>query len=229
MGHFTIIFAKNDNFAFQFATSECRRYPKQPVVQIYCSSTICLEEYLVLGWLCTPYSQLESDLFWIVFLSSYRQNSNTKHTSSWLPESLDACGCDGRNSGIGSGANSVVNSSHCVSAGSSDCAVAGSSDCAVSGSSHCSVKESSTVFATPTAATWLLLQSLQIPVNSQALSNYHKREVWKMHGDYLIMHLLMTTWFSHFNVFALRFEFPWFLSEIVLFVALFVVLDSPLI
>lgn len=179
----------------------------------------------------------ESGLFWIVFLSSYRQNSNTKHTSSWLSESLDACGCDGRNSGIGSGANSVVNSSHCVTAGSSDCVVAGSSDCAaagssdcaVAGSSHCTVKESSTGFATPTAARWLRLQSLQIPVNSQALSKYHIREVWKMHGGYLIMHLLMTTWFSPFNVFALRFEFPWFLSEIALFVALFVVLDSPLI
>ena len=39
----------------------------------------------------------------------------------------------------------------------------------------------------------------------------------------------MTTYFSHFKVFALRFELLWFLTEIVLFVALFLVLEKPVI
>ena len=37
-------------------------------------------------------------------------------------------------------------------------------------SSHCTVNESSLGFTIPTAARWSFLQSLQIPVNSQALS-----------------------------------------------------------
>ena len=39
----------------------------------------------------------------------------------------------------------------------------------------------------------------------------------------------MTTYFSHFNVFVLRFEFLWFLTEIELFVALFLALEKPVI
>lgn len=88
MGHFTIIFApKLITLLFQFATSYQDAFDIQNSLlcrYIYCSSTICLKEYLVtfklmmsqalqrarplrtctlhsvLGWLCSPYSQLES-------------------------------------------------------------------------------------------------------------------------------------------------------------------------
>ena len=176
---------------------------------------------------------------------------------SWLPESLDACSCEKRNSCMGSGA--LVNSSDCVragssdcvTAGSSDCVTAGSSDCVTAGSSDCNVNESSPGFTTRTAARWSFLQSLQIPVNSQTLNTTHAKfekctvidtfswisfrsnnvhlppkRKWVLVRSKLL-HSLMTT--THFYVFALRFEFPWFLSEIVLFVALFLAVANPLI
>lgn len=69
---------------------------------------------------------------------------------------------------------------------------------------HCTVNESSLGFTTHTAARWSFLQSLQIPVNSQALSlgnvqwlshflEHPSTQIMRTSPQSRIMHLLRTT------------------------------------
>ena len=86
-------------------------------------------------------------------------------------------------------------------------------------SSHCTVNIGQ--FTIPTR--WSFLRNLQIPINSQAFSLGNVQ--WLSHFlEYPSPQIISeNNAFPYFHVFVLRLEFPWFLSEIVLFVAVFLV------